>query len=154
LLHLSSLDAALGRGGRAFVDWLAAAGFTVWQFLPLGPTGTDGSPYWVRSDSAGNPLLIDRNELPDFGTGDFGAFLGPHRDWLDAYARFERRSGSLHGEPWWQWPAEYRDREPASLDRARRDLGAELDRLKKEQFAFAVQWRRLRDYAHSRGVRL
>ena len=28
LLHLGSLDSALGRGGRAFIDWLAAAGFS------------------------------------------------------------------------------------------------------------------------------
>ncbi|EQD60641.1 Glycoside hydrolase, family 77, partial [mine drainage metagenome] len=48
LAHLSSLHWPLGRGGRAFVDWLAAAGFTVWQFLPVGPTGTDRSPYFAR----------------------------------------------------------------------------------------------------------
>jgi 4-alpha-glucanotransferase len=39
LLHVSSLPVGLGRGGRAFIDWLASAGFTVWQILPLGPTG-------------------------------------------------------------------------------------------------------------------
>ena len=37
LLHVGSLEAALGRGGRAFIDWLAAAGFTVWQILPARP---------------------------------------------------------------------------------------------------------------------
>jgi 4-alpha-glucanotransferase len=34
LLHLGSLEGALGSGGRAFIDWLAAAGFSVWQILP------------------------------------------------------------------------------------------------------------------------
>ena len=43
LLHLGSLDAALGRGGRAFIDWLAQSGFSLWQILPVGPTGADGS---------------------------------------------------------------------------------------------------------------
>jgi 4-alpha-glucanotransferase len=154
LLHLSSLDGALGRGGRAFVDWLASAGFTVWQFLPLGPTGEDGSPYWVRSDSAGHAALIDRNELPDFGGGEYSAFLESARGWLDDYVLFEALSTSLRGEPWWTWPAEYRDREPAALDRARSELAADIERMKREQFAFAIQWSRLRDYAHSRGVRL
>ena len=65
---LSSLDAALGRGGRAFIDWLAQAGFSVWQLLPLGPVGADGSPYWVRSDCAGNPAFIDAAELPQIDT--------------------------------------------------------------------------------------
>ena len=64
LLPLSALSAPLGRGGRAFVDWLARAGFSVWQILPLGPTGADGSPYWLRSDRAGNPALLDEAELP------------------------------------------------------------------------------------------
>ena len=99
LLHLSSLDAALGRGGRAFVDWLAGAGFTVWQFLPLGPTGADGSPYWVRSDSAGNSLFLDRDELPEASGGDYAAFLESAHAWLDDYVLFEALSTLLHSEP-------------------------------------------------------
>ncbi len=48
LLHLSALGAgALGAPARRFIDWLASAGFTVWQILPVGPPGADGSPYWV-----------------------------------------------------------------------------------------------------------
>ena len=67
LLPISALEAALGRGGRAFIDWLAAAGFSVWQILPVGPTGADGSPYWVRSDCAGNAAFLDPAELPAAG---------------------------------------------------------------------------------------
>src|SRR6185437_11298900 len=74
LLHLGSLDAALGRGGRAFIDWLADAGFSVWQILPAGPTGADGSPYWVRSDFAGNPAFLDRAELPKVEPAEEAAF--------------------------------------------------------------------------------
>jgi 4-alpha-glucanotransferase len=154
LLHLSSLAAGLGRGGRAFVDWLAEAGFSVWQVLPLGPTGTDGSPYWVRSDSAGNAAFLDRDELPDSRSDDYRAFLESARGWLDDYVLFEALSTSLRGEPWWSWPEEYREREPAALARASSELAAHIERMKLEQFAFAMQWRRLRDYAHSRGVRL
>ena len=56
---------ALGAAARAFIDWLAAAGCTVWQVLPLGPVGEDGSPYWVRSDHAGRSAFIDLEEAPD-----------------------------------------------------------------------------------------
>ena len=63
LLHASSLpDAthgALGQAARSFVDWLVAGGFSVWQFLPLGPVGADLSPYFARSNHAGNPGLVD-----------------------------------------------------------------------------------------------
>ena len=73
LLHPTSLlqgtdgqlRGALGSAARAFVDWLAQAEFSIWQVLPLGPPGHGGSPYWARSDFAGQPLLIDRGELPD-----------------------------------------------------------------------------------------
>src|ERR1700758_1273450 len=75
LLHLGSLDAALGRGGRAFIDWLAGAGYSVWQILPVGPTGADGSPYWVRSDYAGRFAFVDKQELPDIRSADYDSFL-------------------------------------------------------------------------------
>src|SRR5215469_7108090 len=89
LLHLGSLEAALGCGGRAFIDWLAEAGFTVWQVLPVGPTGSDGSPYWVRSDFAGNPAFLDQAELPDAVTAEYAAFVDESEQRLDDYASFE-----------------------------------------------------------------
>lgn len=154
LLHLSSLDAALGRGGRAFIDWLCSAGFSVWQVLPLGPTGAVGSPYWVRSDFAGNPAFIDGGERPDAAGDEFAAFLRASRSWLAAYSCFEVLSALHGGAPWWQWPIEYRDRDAAALARLEVTHAEELARLQLEQFAFAAQWQRLRSYAHARGVRL
>ena len=49
LLPVSSLPGPYGIGcfsrqARAFVDWLADAGQTFWQILPLGPTGFGDSP--------------------------------------------------------------------------------------------------------------
>jgi len=154
LLHLGSLEAALGRGGRAFIDWLADAGFTVWQILPAGPTGPDGSPYWVRSDFAGNPAFLDPTELPDPAPAEYAAFVAEAEEWLDDYALFEALSAAHSGAPWWTWPAELRDRSPAALERVTHDLAAELQRARREQYAFFVQWRRLRAHARARGVRI
>lgn len=72
LLHPSSLpgpDAAgtLGADAFHFIDWLAAAGITVWQTLPLGPTHGDGSPYQCLSVHAGNPMMISLEELAKKG---------------------------------------------------------------------------------------
>ncbi len=50
---------ALGDPARRFIDWLADAGFTVWQLLPLVPVDSSGSPYWARADRAGYPALLD-----------------------------------------------------------------------------------------------
>ena len=154
LLHLGSLDAALGRGGRAFIDWLADAGYNVWQILPVGPTGPDGSPYWVRSDFAGRYTFVDPQELPDSHSAEYEPFLAASGQWLADYALFESVSAARNWEPWWLWPADVRDREPAAMARVSQELAAEVQRVKTEQFAFAVQWRKLRDHAQSRGVRL
>jgi 4-alpha-glucanotransferase len=70
LLHISSLPSPYGAGdlGHAahrFVEFLAAAGFSVWQTLPLGPTHADLSPYNATSVHAGNPRLISLDWLHD-----------------------------------------------------------------------------------------
>ena len=72
LLHPSSLPGPQGSGdlGPAayhFVDWLVAAGQTLWQILPLGGIGPGNSPYMSSSAFAGNVLLIDLAELAQRG---------------------------------------------------------------------------------------
>ena len=72
LLHPTSLPQAarlggLGANARRFVDTLAAAGFTVWQMLPVGPVADDLSPYFARSNHAGNARLVDLEALAAAG---------------------------------------------------------------------------------------
>ena len=154
LLPMSSLNAALGRGGRAFIDWLAEAGFTVWQILPAGPVGPDRSPYWVRSDFAGDPSFLDPAELPDEHAPIGAEFLAVSGPWLRDYALFEALSQAQGGAPFWHWPAPLRDRDPNALEEARRELASDVERIEREQYAFYVQWKRLREHARSRDVRL
>ena len=52
--------------------FLAAAGQTLWQILPLGPPGCGNSPYSCFSAFAGNPLLIDLQQLSAEGDLDVG----------------------------------------------------------------------------------
>lgn len=63
LLHPTSLPGRFGIGDfgpecDTFLDWAASAGQTVWQVLPLGPTGFGNSPYGTLSAFAGNPMLL------------------------------------------------------------------------------------------------
>ncbi len=72
LLHPTSLPAPgpvgnLGPDAYRFVDFLAASGVSVWQMLPLGPTHADGSPYQCLSVHAGDPRLIDPQQLVQRG---------------------------------------------------------------------------------------
>lgn len=68
LLHPTSLPGGLGIGelGEAayrFVDFMCSCGQTLWQVLPLGPTGYGDSPYQCFSAFAGNPLLVSVEAL-------------------------------------------------------------------------------------------
>ncbi|HMQ31457.1 MAG TPA: 4-alpha-glucanotransferase [Chloroflexaceae bacterium] len=68
LLHPTSLPGPwgigdLGPAAYQFVEFLAAAGQSLWQILPLGPTGYGDSPYQCFSASAGNPLLVSLDQL-------------------------------------------------------------------------------------------
>ena len=72
LLHPTSLPGRHGSGdfGREayhFVDWLASAGQSLWQILPLNGIGAGHSPYMSSSAFAGNLLLIDLDELQQQG---------------------------------------------------------------------------------------
>lgn len=72
LLHPTSLPGGVGSGDLGpdayrFVDFLHAAGFSVWQTLPLGPTHAEGSPYRCQSAHAGSELLISLERLVDEG---------------------------------------------------------------------------------------
>jgi 4-alpha-glucanotransferase len=60
LLHITSLPGGrLGAPARAFVDWLAAAGQSWWQMLPLAPPDRFRSPYKARSAFAAWPGLLE-----------------------------------------------------------------------------------------------
>ncbi len=68
LLHITSLPSPgetgdLGGNAYRFVDFLTAAGITVWQMLPVGPTMMEGSPYQTSSAHAGNPRFISLEPL-------------------------------------------------------------------------------------------
>lgn len=72
LLHPTSLpgDYGIGTFGKEAYDWidrLDESGQTLWQILPLGPTGYGNSPYQSYSAFAGNPLLIDLRLLQEEG---------------------------------------------------------------------------------------
>ena len=71
-MHLSSLPSrygigTMGREARAFVDFLAEAGQSVWQLLPICPTSYGDSPYQSFSTFAGNPYFIDLDLLAGDG---------------------------------------------------------------------------------------
>src|SRR3954452_1996948 len=106
-LHPTSLPSSrLGRDAYTFVDWLAAAGQSWWQMLPLGPPDEHGSPYKSASAFAASPALLgeprarvtaaERSAFRERAAEwieDWIAFAG--EDALDDQVRFDREWAAL-----------------------------------------------------------
>ncbi|MFH1843529.1 MAG: 4-alpha-glucanotransferase [bacterium] len=205
LLHPTSLPGPhgigdLGEAAFRFVDWLEAAGQSLWQILPLGPTSYGDSPYQTLSAFAGNPLLIDLEGLvaegwlteaeladaPAFPDSqvDYGPVIEFKNDrFAAAYARFRTQGNErqqaiyetwcreqsgwledwaafaalkeLHdGKPWVQWPASLALRQADAVTEAVKKSNDSVDRYRFLQWVFASQWRRLRQYAADKNIRI
>jgi 4-alpha-glucanotransferase len=116
ILHPTSLPGPDGIGDlgpEAFrwVNFLAESGCSLWQILPLGPTGYGDSPYQCFSAMAGNPYLVspalllddglltsdDLADRPDFPGSqvDYGPVIQWKVTLLDrAFKRFQRSTSA------------------------------------------------------------
>jgi 4-alpha-glucanotransferase len=172
LLHVTSLPGAstsstagdLGDESYRFVDFLAESGCSVWQVLPLVPTHEgDDSPYNAPSAMAGNPQLISREhqvaqglELPGSlrkkQRAAFASWCSEQSGWLEPYVEFTALR-ELHDHASWQtWSPGLRDRDPDAVKVALTPIADRVQEIRFEQWVFAVQWSRLREYAASKGV--
>ncbi len=104
LLHPTSLpNGVLDRHAFEFVDWLAAAGQSWWQVLPLGPPeGLTGSPYMSPSAFAGSPDLLADPEAP-VGDEEVEAFRERNAYWGDDWVAYGGRlADQVRFEREWQ----------------------------------------------------
>ena len=187
LLHPTSLPGA--RGGdlgaaRAFVDFLADAGQSWWQVLPVCPPDGAGSPYNSPSSFAGSPDLIGTDLLAAEGLlkkaelgqpkakalraalahfsrraaredrEDFAAFRVREAAWLSDHSLFCALREAHGGRPWLQWDGPLARRDAAALEAARGRLAQEILSHDFAQWLFARQWESARRHAAARGVGL
>jgi 4-alpha-glucanotransferase len=76
------------------------------------------------------------------------------RRWLPDYALFRGLKAKFDEVHYLDWPQELVDRRPAAMERARRELGDQIDRIYFSQFIICRQAERLKAYARGKGVRL
>jgi 4-alpha-glucanotransferase len=107
LLHPTSLPGGrLGPEAYRFVDWLAAAGQSWWQVLPLNPPDEHGSPYNSISAFATSAALLAEPRAR-VARDEAASFRARNAFWIEDYAevaggavvedgvRFEREWGAL-----------------------------------------------------------
>jgi 4-alpha-glucanotransferase len=87
-LHPTSLASGrLGDDAYRLVDWLAEAGQSWWQMLPLGPPDRARSPYKSKSAFAAWPGLLADPSAP-VSDDEIEAFRARESFWIDDWARF------------------------------------------------------------------
>jgi len=136
---LGTLDHAV-----AFIDWLADAGVSLWQVLPLGPTDCHGCPYSSWSALAGNPELIGADVPP----------ADSDEVWVEDAALFAAIKDERGGDPWWKWPEPLRDRDATALLEASSRLAIDIAEHRRQFLMFERKWCGIRRYAAARGVRI
>ena len=186
LLHPTSLPGPngvgeLGHEAHVFLDFLQSAGVTLWQVLPLGPTGYGDSPYQCFSAFAGNPLLIN---VPGIGRSfekhsvDFEhvipykralldaaiaawkpddryrAFIDEQSWWLDDYAMFMASKEAHGGTAWTDWEPALAAREAPAMADWRKRLSHAIERHRIEQYLFYSQFDVVHRAAKERGIRI
>jgi 4-alpha-glucanotransferase len=118
LLHPTSLPSGkLDREARLFVDWLALAGQSWWQVLPLGPPDDTGSPYASSSAFAGSSQLLAR-PAARVTRAEASAFRERNASWAEDWIAFAG-DGALEDQVRF-------DREWAALRRYALDRGVRL----------------------------
>jgi 4-alpha-glucanotransferase len=86
-LHPTSLASGrLGDDAYRFVDWLAEAGQSWWQMLPVGPPDRAGSPYKSGSAFAASPALLADRAAP-VSDDEIEEFRARESFWIDDWAR-------------------------------------------------------------------
>jgi 4-alpha-glucanotransferase len=138
LLHPTSLPGGqLGDDAYRFVDWLAEAGQSWWQVLPLGPPDEHGSPYRSRSAFAGWTGLLAKPRAP-VSLAEVEAFVARHPYWIGDWASHNARTGKAGTRS----PGRRRERRLGGRDAV------------AGQVRFEREWSALRRHAAGNGIRI
>ena len=169
-----------GAAAKYFADMLADCGFSYWQTLPFCMTDEYNSPYKSYSSFSGNPFFVDLEVLRDKGLLtdaelDSARQRSPwlcefdrlkrerfellkkaalrvrdrteadkfveDRPQIDAFCRFMALKEANGGAPWQEW----------TVDTIDTDV---LFAWKFIQYEFFEQWKKIKEYVNSRGIKL
>ncbi len=123
-----------------------------------------GAPSFPRQDRVDFPSVNEykrailekaatRFEKDSRNRAEFDRFTESSKYWLDDFARFLVLKKKFNGAMWGDWPAEYRDRHPETLQQVDREFARELEHIKFIQYVFSSQWSALRKYCNDRAIR-
>ena len=171
---------SFGNEAKEFIDFLAECKFSYWQVLPFCMADDCNSPYQSYSTFAGNPYFVDLNVLMRKGlvSGDeliqqrqqqpysaeyvklyhtrlsflhevskraknvdeINSFIDEN-PYLKQFCEFMAYKDSNENKPWYEWNNDSYNPEILSM-------------WKFIQYEFFMQWKEIKDYANSKGIKI
>ena len=101
------------------------------------------------------PLLrkaYERSKISE--NAAYQQFVQENNWWLSDYALFMAIKDRFDGKPWTDWPEDIRLRWGFAMDYYRRELYYDIEFQQYLQFKFFAQWRALKAYANSKGIKI
>ena len=85
---------------------------------------------------------------------EYETFCQQEAEWLDDYALFMAGKDAHGGVCWLDWEDDLRDPTPEIKEKWTEQLSDSVSYYKFIQFLFFRQWNQLREYAHSKGIKI
>ena len=85
---------------------------------------------------------------------DYYAFALTNESWLNDYAMYMALKTANGMKSWAEWPREYRLRDAGALAEFAAAQEEEIGFWKFLQYEFAVQWKKVKDYANEKGIKI
>ncbi len=148
------------------LDALKADGLLTAAQLKAEPWGTDplsvdyGTLYTSRykvlraAYAAWREKYAGRFGCAHYYPDDYYAFTLTNESWLNDYALYMALKTANGMKSWAEWPREYRLRDAGALAEFAARQEEEIGFWKFLQYEFAVQWKKVKDYANEKGIKI
>ena len=148
------------------LDALKADGLLTAAQLKAEPWGTDplsvdyGTLYTSRykvlraAYAAWREKYAGRFGCAHYYPDDYYAFTLTNESWLNDYALYMALKTANGMKSWAEWPREYRLRDAGALAEFAAAQEEEIGFWKFLQYEFAVQWKKVKDYANEKGIKI
>lgn len=74
--------------------------------------------------------------------------------WVENYALFMALKYRYDLKPYWEWPEDIRNRNKNALNDVKNNISVDIEFWIYVQYVFDIQWKKLKDYAKSKGIKI
>ncbi|MGI8598389.1 MAG: malto-oligosyltrehalose synthase [Chitinophagaceae bacterium] len=93
-------------------------------------------------------------QKPAEDESQYNIFCSTEKEWLDDFALYIILKKQFKNKPWYEWPEEYKYRNPSALLKISLKQNDELKYHKWLQYIFHKQWHQLKNYCNKLNIKL